>query len=110
MLRLLHVFQGVPGPSLTALTTPGNGEAFSASRDIPFASRLYVERLDCGDARGPYVRVLLNQAVLPLPFCGSDVWGRCSLKRFLKELRPRVDTKKVMEDRMMGRVRSSVHK
>lgn len=54
-----------------------------ASRMMPFAGRLHVERLDCAGRSEPSVRALVNDAVQPMPFCGSDDHGLCSLSAFV---------------------------
>ncbi|KAH9833864.1 phytase [Rhodofomes roseus] len=66
---------------------------WNVSRMVPFAGRMVVERLACGegyepadgsaDAEGRYVRVLVNQAVQPLAFCGASADGVCGLGAFV---------------------------
>ncbi|KAF2241260.1 acid phosphatase [Trematosphaeria pertusa] len=63
-------------------TTATNG--FSAAWTVPFAARMYVEKLSCEDAQEEYVRVIMNDRVVPLEFCGSDEAGRCSLSAFVE--------------------------
>lgn len=79
-----------------------------ASQMVPFSSRLVVEKLACetrrasqvllrpkwlpsvtdggddGRQAGEYVRVLVNDAVQPLKFCGAGKDGICSLDAFVK--------------------------
>ncbi|KAH9947202.1 histidine phosphatase superfamily [Amylocystis lapponica] len=52
------------------------------SRMVPFAGRMVVERLDCAGA--PHVRILVNQEVQPLQFCGGDSDGLCALDAFVQ--------------------------
>ncbi|KZS87509.1 phosphoglycerate mutase-like protein [Sistotremastrum niveocremeum HHB9708] len=57
------------------------------SKLVPFGARMAVERLECSGPVsdldfGTYVRVLVNDAVQPLEFCGG-VNGLCTLQAFL---------------------------
>ena len=93
MLSVLHHLRTLAHfaePSPTALpTAPAEGsgrKTFSGRRTVPFGARLYVERLACAGTHEVSVRVLLNEAVLPLPWCGADAWGRCTMGRFVRGL------------------------
>lgn len=67
-----------------------------ASELVPFSSRMVVERMQCHDyssssvrrrVRGQeetYVRVLVNDALQPLEFCGGDSQGLCRLDAFVE--------------------------
>lgn len=73
-----------------------------ASNIVPFSARMSAERLQCtkvcakwhrfGHGRGKetqgrhgeYVRILINNAVQPLGFCGGDEDGLCKLKDFVR--------------------------
>lgn len=79
-----------------------------ASRMVPFSSRMVTERLACGASRASrtprakwigieaseggnngrqdkeYVRVLVNDAVQPLKFCGAGKDGICTLEAFVR--------------------------
>ncbi|PSR92164.1 histidine phosphatase superfamily [Coniella lustricola] len=60
---------------------------YSASWTVPFAARMYVEKLQCADHRGEeLVRVIVNDRVRPLETCGGDQYGRCTLSRFVESL------------------------
>lgn len=56
---------------------------------ISFSAKMVVERLSCdaevglGGGEGEYVRVLVNDRVMPLDFCGAKD-GICDLERFIK--------------------------
>jgi hypothetical protein len=55
---------------------------------VPFSGRMVVERLACGgsvdkEARKEYVRVLVNDRVMPLDFCGTRD-GLCELADFVE--------------------------
>lgn len=70
-----------PGPLSTEAIEEGRN--WVASRMVPFASRMVVENMDCS-LRGwkeLYVRVLINDAVQPLEFCGGQE-GLCTVDAF----------------------------
>ncbi|KAI0350156.1 phosphoglycerate mutase-like protein [Trametes cingulata] len=74
-----------------------SGQSWVASRMVPFSARMVTERLECvrveGDGaeesektrvrEGTYVRVLVNDEVQPLGFCGGEE-GLCELRRFVE--------------------------
>ncbi|KAF5354057.1 hypothetical protein D9756_006977 [Leucocoprinus leucothites] len=79
---------------------PHRDRKWVASAIVPFSGRLAVERLRCTPrdglygfrSRGPkrqkregiYVRILVNDDLQPLPFCGGDNDGLCKLTDFVK--------------------------
>jgi len=59
------------------------------SKMVPFAARMVVEKLECvGEIPlpiGTFVRILVNDAVQPLEFCGGiPVLGMCELHAFVE--------------------------
>ena len=75
------------------------GRSWIVSRIVPFSGRVVVERVECRGVRAghevegvqeddmmkeTFVRILVNDAVQPLPFCKSDEEGLCTLKAFVK--------------------------
>jgi len=60
---------------------PSDKRTWRASSMVPFSGRMVVERLKCG--RTPSVRILVNQEVQPLEFCGGDKHGVCTLNAFV---------------------------
>ncbi|KAK1233370.1 hypothetical protein PQX77_003479 [Marasmius sp. AFHP31] len=66
-----------------------DGKRWRTSELAPFAATMVVERLGCGDV-GTYVRVLVNDKVQPLEFCGAPAdssisgLGMCELGRFIE--------------------------
>ncbi|KAF8139078.1 histidine phosphatase superfamily [Boletus edulis] len=56
---------------------------FRISRMTPFSGRMITEKLRCDDG-GEYVRILVNDAVQPLTFCGANEDGLCTLDAFVK--------------------------
>lgn len=63
-------------------TTPDPARTFLVKKIVPFSARMVVERLDCGGAQS--VRLLVNDAVQPLAFCGADTSGVCTLDAFVE--------------------------
>ncbi|KAF2154774.1 phosphoglycerate mutase-like protein [Myriangium duriaei CBS 260.36] len=65
-------------------------EVFGADRTVPFAGRMYVEKMVCDTGRrwgkGEMVRVLVNDRVVKLKGCGVDRFGRCELRKWLESL------------------------
>ncbi|QSZ33764.1 hypothetical protein DSL72_005335 [Monilinia vaccinii-corymbosi] len=60
--------------------------AYSASWTVPFAARMYVEKMTCAGESEELVRVIINDRVLPLETCGGDALGRCRLTKFVESL------------------------
>ncbi|KAI0273416.1 phosphoglycerate mutase-like protein [Gloeopeniophorella convolvens] len=60
------------------------------SKMVPFSARVVVEKLECTGPvplpAGTFVRILVNDAVQPLEFCGG-VGGICALDSFVKSQR-----------------------
>jgi hypothetical protein len=69
-------------------TDPSPLRTWVTSNLVPFSARMVVEKLQCGDVRIPlpkgivFVRILVNDAVQPLEFCGG-VAGLCEFHAFL---------------------------
>ena len=59
---------------------------YSASRTVPFAGRMVVEKLQCQNHDDEMVRVIVNERVLPLETCGGDERGMCTIGAFLDSL------------------------
>ncbi|KAM5541221.1 hypothetical protein V8D89_005150 [Ganoderma adspersum] len=63
------------------------GQRWIASQMVPFSARMVTERLACtardGEV-GEYVRILVNDAVQPLEFCGAGEDGMCRLEGFVE--------------------------
>ncbi|KAK7045116.1 acid phosphatase [Favolaschia claudopus] len=85
------------GPAATAPGREREGK-WVASRLVPFSARMVVERMECGEwntrdegkrkRRENYVRVLVNDALQPLEFCGAPqgggMKGICTLEKFVE--------------------------
>ncbi|KAI0638614.1 phytase [Trametes polyzona] len=66
---------------------PDPARTFRVQRIVPFSARMVVERLECekeGEEKAQHVRVLVNDAVQPLEFCGGDKDGLCKLDAFVE--------------------------
>lgn len=63
---------------------------YSSAWVVPFAARMYVEKLECGASNEEegeeYVRVVINDRVMEMESCGGDEYGRCKLEDFVESL------------------------
>ena len=60
-----------------------NGKRWRTNELVPFAATMVVERLGCRD--GTYVRILVNDKVQPLKYCGAESQlGVCEIGRFVE--------------------------
>lgn len=66
------------GPTIT--------KGFAASYTVPFAARTYFEKIECKKQKEPWVRVIVNDRIIPLSFCPRDDYGRCPLNIFYDKL------------------------
>ena len=74
-----------------------SSRTFRSNKVVPFASRIVFEILDChkGKGKGEYVRVKVNDAVLPLGHdqgCKESKDGLCQLHDFVQHVESCVDT------------------
>ncbi|KAI0022664.1 histidine phosphatase superfamily [Xylariomycetidae sp. FL0641] len=72
--------------SNTTIASPKETNGFSTSWVVPFAARMYVEKMSCPSSEEEMVRVLLNDRVIPLQNCDADELGRCGLSKFVDSL------------------------
>lgn len=72
--------------STTYKMTEQEMHGYSAAWTVPFAARVYFEKLQCEGEDEDMVRVLVNGRVLPLESCGGDALGRCTLNAFVGSL------------------------
>ncbi|KAI5302401.1 hypothetical protein KEM56_000724, partial [Ascosphaera pollenicola] len=84
----IYAVLGVPGPALDKgdVKDPKEIDYFTSSRLIPFAARMYVEKMQCGSEKEEYVRILINDRVMPIEGCSVDDLGRCKLSDFVSSL------------------------
>ena len=78
-------------PGLLDPRDPDRKRTWIISQMVPFSGRMVVERLSCtADFRfqhsrsGIFVRVLVNDALQPLEFCGAGSDGLCALDSFVE--------------------------
>jgi hypothetical protein len=57
---------------------------YTTAQTVPFSARAYVEKMLCNETQEEMVRILVNDAVQPLEFCGGDEYGRCTLSNFVE--------------------------
>ena len=82
----LRLFDQTPALNQKIVMSVEEMEGYSASRTVPFAGRMIVEKLQCEGVKGEMVRVSLNGRVLPLEMCSGDELGRCMLDNFVGNL------------------------
>ena len=83
----LNLYSTTASLSNTSMETSEDLKKFSASRVVPFAARAYIEKMQCGKSAKEFVRVLVNDRVVPLPKCEEKGRpGRCKLDAFVKSL------------------------
>ncbi|KAL1896935.1 hypothetical protein Cpir12675_002583 [Ceratocystis pirilliformis] len=86
-LRLHDGYTKLPTNKRVSPTKTGG---FSASWVVPFAARLYVEKMQCGgqddEPNEELVRFILNDRVIPLVGCGADALGRCKLSKWVESM------------------------
>jgi hypothetical protein len=70
----------------TARESAAETGGYSASWTVPFAARMYVEKMTCDGSDEELVRILVNDRVVPLQNCGADDLGRCRLSAFVDSL------------------------
>lgn len=65
----------------------GKSHGYSSSWTVPFASRAYIEMMQCGAATNePLVRAIVNDRVVPLRGCPVDKLGRCRRDDWIRGL------------------------
>jgi len=83
VLAALGLYNRTRPLSNTTIENTAETFGYSAAWTVPFAARLYVEKLQCKH-ESEYVRVIVNDRVHPLEFCGGDKYGRCTLSSFVR--------------------------
>jgi hypothetical protein len=86
ILAALGLYNSTEPLSKTHLQTEVKTNGYSASWTVPFSSRAYFEKMKCEGVDEEFVRVLVNDRVIPLEFCGGDLLGRCALGKFVEGL------------------------
>ena len=84
----MGLFEGVPALTKHRVMDVEEMGGYAASRSVPFAGRVVVEKLACGDGgKDEMVRFILNGRVWPFEGCGADERGLCRLERFVESLK-----------------------
>ncbi|KAI8932972.1 hypothetical protein NX059_010440 [Plenodomus lindquistii] len=83
VLAALGLYNNTKPLSNTTIESTKDTYGYSAAWTVPFAARIYVEKLQCKHD-DEYVRVIVNDRVQPLEFCGGDKYGRCTLSKFVE--------------------------
>lgn len=83
----LGLYNGTKDLDPEVRTSAAEAGGFSSAWTVPFAARMYVEKMVCADkTREELVRVLVNDRVVRLKGCGADELGRCRLGDFVESL------------------------
>ncbi|KAJ5788489.1 hypothetical protein N7457_003479 [Penicillium paradoxum] len=84
----LGLYNGTAPLPLTHTQTPEQADGYSAAWTVPFAGRAYIEMMQCRSDPDPepFVRVLVNDRVVPLHGCPVDSLGRCRRRDFVNGL------------------------
>lgn len=82
----LGLYNSTSPLSNNTLETTAQTDGYAAAWTVPFAARAYFEKLQCAGNGEEFVRVLVNDRVLPLQTCGGDELGRCTLSAFVNSL------------------------
>ncbi|TQS36948.1 hypothetical protein Golomagni_02592 [Golovinomyces magnicellulatus] len=86
ILAALGLYNSTPPLSNSTLLDAISLKGFSTSWAVPFAARIYIEKMKCKDLDEELVRILVNDRVVPLETCGADALGRCTLSSFIDSL------------------------
>jgi hypothetical protein len=82
----LGLYNATEPLSNTTKASPRESKGYAASWTVPFASRMYVEKMQCKGIDEELVRVLVNDRVIPLQNCDVDELGRCTLSKYVDSL------------------------
>lgn len=84
VLAALGLYNNTRPLSNSSVESTKKTKGYSAAWTVPFAARIYVEKLSCKKAKEPFVRIIVNDRVQGLDFCGGDEHGRCTLSKFVE--------------------------
>ena len=85
----LGLYRTTPNLPVDHRIPPEKAGGYSSSWTVPFAGRMFVEKMTCaaaGDDGEELVRILINDRVSPLPNCRADSLGRCRLSEWIESL------------------------
>ncbi|KAI0912519.1 histidine phosphatase superfamily [Ustulina deusta] len=86
MFGALGLYNTTEPLSNTTKASPRASKGYGASWAVPFAARMYVEKMQCSGIEEEFVRVLVNDRVIPLQNCDVDALGRCTLSKYVDSL------------------------
>jgi hypothetical protein len=87
IIAALGIYNATQPLSNTTLQPAHETKGYSASWTVPFGARVYFEKLQCGhDEADEHVRIIVNDRIVPLPWCGGAEDGLCSLEKFVHGL------------------------
>jgi len=86
ILSAFGLYNSTPPLSNTTLESIKDTKGYSASWTVPFAARAYFEKMMCEGEDEEFVRILVNDRVMPLSYCDGDKHGRCKLSKFVKSM------------------------
>ncbi len=84
VLAALGLYNNTKPLSKTHVESTRHTCGFSAAWTVPFGSRMYVEKLQCKNEEEEFVRIIVNDRVMPMDFCNADKYGRCKLSDFVE--------------------------
>lgn len=82
----LGLYNNTTALSNTTVQSAESLDGYSSAWTVPFAARMYVEKMTCDGQDEELVRILVNDRVRPLTGCGADEMGRCTLSAFVDSL------------------------
>lgn len=86
----MGLFNNTPALSNSSVQAAEELDGYTSSWTVPFAARLYVEKMVCENQDSgsgeELVRVLVNDKVRPLVNCDADDLGRCTVNKFVDSL------------------------
>lgn len=85
-LSALGLYNGTAPLPKNATVSAHQADGYSAAWTVPFAARIYVEKMRCAGQSEELVRVVVNDRVVPLENCDRDPLGRCKLSAFVDSL------------------------
>ena len=87
ILFALNLYGDFPPLSNTTIQTAADLDGYSAAYTVPFAARVFLERMKCHGVKEELVRIIVNGRVVPLVGCGADRLGRCGVTEFVDGLK-----------------------
>ncbi|KAJ5579846.1 Histidine phosphatase superfamily clade-2 [Penicillium hispanicum] len=84
----LGLYNGTSELPRTHVQSKSAADGYSAAWTVPFGARAYIEMMQCPSDPNPepFVRVLVNDRVVPLHGCAVDALGRCRREDFINGL------------------------